>query len=96
MRKPTIHLNGSDPAFLAGNYWVALKKLQEAAELLALCAPHGRDYYIQAVQDCTDPAGEAMREHGLRMRKVGEVIIELSQLHRHCVGELGRLGRKEG
>lgn len=96
MYKPTIHLNGSDPTVLADGYKAALDKLKEAAELLAACAPHGRDYYPQE-GEIGGPWGSvfemARREHADRMRKVGEVVIDLSQLHRHCAGEAARRGR---
>jgi hypothetical protein len=44
MIKPTINLNGSDPAYLVKLRGQAMDHLNDAIEALARVAPHGRDY----------------------------------------------------
>jgi hypothetical protein len=71
---PTLHLNGSSAAGLMNPIRDAASAINDAMERLAACAPHGRDYYVQA-----DPKALeiATAQHVARRDKLQGVYDEL-------------------
>lgn len=45
MQLPLIHLNGNSPQNLGGQYWEALRVLNELQEKFSKIEFHARDYY---------------------------------------------------
>ncbi len=93
MIKPTIHLNGSSAETLAHGYTEAIRRVADALEGLARCAPNARDYYVQG-----DHAfAAASREHLARVAKLEEVLVEVSVLRDHVEDEQSaRAARRAG
>lgn len=87
MRKPSIHLNGSDPKSLFDGYYAALQAVQTAQAKLAQCAPHGRDYYVQEPTPGIgkDAASEAMDEHRQRLLWLENIERDLERLTLHVI-----------
>lgn len=79
MRKPTIHMNGSNGQSLFDGYYAALEAVQAAQKALAACAPHGRDYYVQE----GDATNEAIEEHRARYVALAKVEDDLLTLALH-------------
>lgn len=71
---PTVHLNGTSKAELVKQLRDAAKAIRAAKDALALAAPHGRDYYVQADPDAL---GNATRQYEARQAKLTDVHIEL-------------------
>jgi hypothetical protein len=87
MRKPTIHINGTDAQSLFDGYYAALKAVQGAHKALAECAPNGRDYYTQLHTPLhpKDPVGEAMDEHRQRLAWLESIEHDLDALVTHIM-----------
>jgi hypothetical protein len=89
MRKPTVHVNGTDAQTLFDNYYNALRKVKDAIKALNECAPNGRDYYLQRhmPENLGDPIGEAIDEHRQRLVALGNIERELQALAEHVQSE---------
>ena len=74
---PTVHLNGTSAEELMNQLRSAALAVQNAMNVLALAAPHGRDYYPQN----SNAINDAMEQHRSRMRRLSEVHTELFELH---------------
>jgi hypothetical protein len=87
MRKPSIHLNGTDAQSLFDGYRNAHKAIRAAQEALAQCAPNGRDYYMQEATPGLgrDATGEAMSEHRARMAALEVIERDLEALGLHVM-----------
>ena len=81
MTKPTIHLNGSSVNDLLKGYSEAHHAVSVAMEKLAVCGPHGRDYYVTGPTDID----KAISEHRARLEKLKEVQDDLFLLSMHCL-----------
>jgi hypothetical protein len=87
MRRPSIHLNGSDPRSLFDAYRKAKEAVQAAIVAVAACAPNGRDYYIQQATPGVgqDPINEAMSEHRQRLQWLRNVENDMETLAHHVL-----------
>ena len=87
MRKPTIHINGTDAQWLFEHYYEALAAVQKARHALMDCAPNGRDYYTQlhTPMHPKDPVGEAMDEHRQRLAWLESIEHDLEALATHVM-----------
>lgn len=74
---PTIHINGTSEEELVRQYSNAVRFLQAGRDALAQTAPHARDYYIHKDKGVL---AKATQQHEARMRKVKEVIDELTSI----------------
>jgi|HubBroStandDraft_4_1064222.scaffolds.fasta_scaffold00038_31 hypothetical protein len=85
MRKPSIHLNGTDAQSLFDGYRAAYEAIRDAQRALAQCAPNGRDYYVQEATPGLgkDATCEAMDEHRARMAALATIEHELTILAMH-------------
>jgi hypothetical protein len=84
MRKPTIHLNGTDAQSLFEGYRTAHEAVKAAQRALAQCAPNGRDYYGQPSPPPV-PFNEAMAEHRARMAALETIERDLETLGLHVM-----------
>jgi hypothetical protein len=73
---PTVHINGSSGKALANELEDAYRKLHEAQDALAKCAPHGRDYYPQG----QDAINTAQAHHFGRMESLRQIMSEVTQI----------------
>jgi hypothetical protein len=77
MKTPTVHLNGTSKQNLSDGYRNTYTKLSDALEMLAINAPHPRDYYVQKDENAFI---DAMREHQARMNKLNGIMKEIQAL----------------
>lgn len=80
MIKPTIHLNGSDPARLAEGYKEAFVALSDAIDKMCQVRPNDRDYYPQG----PDAGPKARAEFNALIRLVEEARDGIEDLHNFC------------
>lgn len=73
MQLPLIHLNGSSPERLLGQYRDALDAVNAAVEALQRVDVNARDYYPIS----PDAASAAIREHRERLEKLRGVSRDL-------------------
>ena len=80
MKKPYIHLNGTDKDTLLEGYLTACDKLREAIEAVKATCPHSRDYNI-----ATGAFRVAVQEQEERLEKLTAVMHEMEALAAHVV-----------
>jgi hypothetical protein len=87
MRKPSIHLNGTDAQSLFDGYKAAYEAVRDARTALRDCAPNGRDYYVQEATPGRgmDASVEAMEEHRVRMAALAAIESDLETLAIHVM-----------
>jgi hypothetical protein len=95
MRKPTIHLNGTDAQSLFDGYYEALQAVQTAQAKLMRAAPHGRDYYVQEPTPGIgkDAINEALDEHLQRLQWLENIERDLERLAHHVMDEAEARGK---
>lgn len=74
---PTAHINGTSEEELMRQLQQAVSFLEAGRQALAQTAPHGRDYYVQSDKGALT---KATQQHEARMRKVKDVIDELTEI----------------
>ena len=95
MRKPTIHLNGSDAHALIVGYMTAANAVYAAIGALQATHPHGRDYYTQVYgPDSQNPTYEAIDEYRERLAKLQAVLDDLMELWEHCQLEMDKRAKR--
>ena len=80
MRKPTIHMGGTDAESLAQDAKRARDALAKALDALTAASPNARDYYPQG----GDAHAEAAREHAARIAAVMAVRDEMQAMFEHA------------
>jgi len=79
---PTVHLNGTSKDELLRQIHDAHVAVQAALDALAKARPHGRDYYVQAVEPgAYDAYTLARNESQVREAKLSEVLDELQAIY---------------
>jgi hypothetical protein len=81
MRKPTIHMGGTDAESLAQDAKRARDALAKALDALTVAHPNARDYYPQG----GDAHTEAANEHAARIAAVMAVRDEMTKLFEHAM-----------
>lgn len=76
MIAPVVHLNGTSREELEKQLRGAVEGLQRAREEMEDASPNQRDYYLLGQAAWV----QAHREHQLRVAKVREVEVELTQI----------------
>ena len=84
MQLPLIHLNGTSKAELLQQQLDMLAALRKAADVMAKCAPHGRDYYPIN----SNAASIAFEEHNARRTALSDIIVEIECIA-HAIDEQG-------
>jgi hypothetical protein len=83
IKKPALHLNGTDGETLFRQHADAAAALRAAITALQAAAPHGRDYYPQGDTVLI----EAGREHRDRIARIRSVLAEVEELCEHVADE---------
>lgn len=73
---PTVHLNGTSGSDLREQLHRAHEVVRLAADALQAAAPNARDYYVQGAAAFP----RARDEHYARLRKLGEIKLELEAI----------------
>ena len=83
IKKPTIHLCGSDPDVLIAGYSAAVMALKGALDALQNCRPNARDYFPQGA----GAVYAADHEHTVRIELVQSVMRECYEILEHVADE---------
>lgn len=78
MQLPDIHLNGTDPRDLLGQYSDAMVKLAAAIRALEAIECHGRDYY-RLGPSAASIAYQEKLERILKLTSVREDIVAIAE-----------------
>mgnify|MGYP001616820653 CR=1 FL=1 len=76
MKTPSIHLNGTSGDELLTQVCDVVHGLNQALDLMAKAAPHGRDYYVQG----DDVFSQARREFDDRVKRIRSVLKEYEEI----------------